>query len=110
MCSVCVCVVKENRPGNQRTSPRSSTSLDWGSVMLRNKAVRGGGRLRVSPAIHLRAVADAGPLARTTATPHLPWPDDNAKMVSASASPTGSPSQVDSNLQAGVTLLEISKW
>lgn len=74
--------------------------------MLRNRAVRGGGRLRVSPAIHLRAVTEAGPLARTTATPHLPWPDDNAKMVSASASPTGCSSQVERNLQDGVPLLE----
>lgn len=63
--------------------------------MLRNKAVRGGGRLPMSPAMHLRAVAEAGPLARITATPHLPWPDDNAKIVSASASPYRSPSQVD---------------
>ncbi len=77
--------------------------------MLRNRAVRGGGRLRVSPAIHLRAAAEAGPLARTTATPHLPWPDDNAKMLSASASPAGSPSQVDRDLQGGVPLLEIGK-
>lgn len=78
--------------------------------MLRNKAVRGGGSLRVSPVIHLRAVAEAGPLARTTATPHLPWPDDNAKMVSASAIPTGTPLKVDRNLQGGVPLLEIGKW
>lgn len=98
--------VKRNRPGNQRTSPRSSTSLDRGSVMLRNRALRGGGRLQRSPVIHLRAVAEAGPLARTTATPHLPWPDDNAKMLSASASATGTPSQVDTNLQAGVLLQE----
>ena len=76
--------------------------------MLRNRAVRGGGRLRVSPVIHLRAVAEAGPLARTTATPHLPWPDDNAKMVSASAIRT--PSQEDRNLQSGAALLEIRKW
>lgn len=75
--------------------------------MLRNRAVRGGGRLRVSPAIHLRAVAEAGPLARITATPHLPWPDDSAKMVSASTS--GTPSQVDRNLRGGVPLLEIHK-
>lgn len=72
-------------------------------MMLRNKAVRGGMRLCVSPARHLRAVDEAGPLARTTATPHLPWPEDRAKMVSASASPSGSPRQ--RNLQGGVTLL-----
>lgn len=103
-------VVKGNRPGNQRTSPRSSTSLDFGSVILRSMAVRGGGRFPVSPAMHLRAVAESGPLARITATPHLPWPDDSAKMVSASASPCGSPSWVDSSLQAGVALLENRKW
>lgn len=72
--------------------------------MLRNRAVRGGGRLRVSPAICFRAVAEAGPLVRTTATPHLPWPDDNAKMVSASAS-----GAVDRSLQGGVPLMEMSK-
>lgn len=64
-------------------------------MMLRNKAVRGGIRLCVSPARHLRAVDEAGPLARTTATPHLPWPEDRAKMVSASASPSGGPRQRD---------------
>ena len=72
-------------------------------MMLRNKAVRGGIRLCVIPARHLRAVDEAGPLARTTATPHLPWPEDRAKMVSASASPNGSPRQT--SLQGGVTLL-----
>lgn len=92
-------------PGNQKTSPRSRTSFDMGSLMLRNRAVRGGGGLRETPAIHLRAVAEAGPLARTTATPHLPWPDDKAKMLSASASPNGIPSQVDKNLQGGVPML-----
>lgn len=102
--------VKESRPGNQRTSPRSSTSLDWASVMLRNNAVRGGGRLRVSPAIHLRAVAEAGPLARITATPHLPWPEDRAKMVSASASPTGTPSKVHRNLLGRVAHQRLSLW
>lgn len=99
---------KVNQPGNQRTSPRSSTSLVLGSVMLRNRAVRGGGRPRVRPAIHFRAVAEAGPLARITATPHLPWPEDKAKMVSASARPTGGPSKVARNLQGGVPLLEIN--
>lgn len=64
-------------------------------MMLRNRAVRGGGRRCVNPAIHLRAVAEAGPLTRTTATPHLPCPDDSAKMVSASASAAGAPSQVE---------------
>lgn len=49
----------------------------------------------MNPAIHLRAVAEAGPLTRTTATPHLPCPDDSAKMVSASASAAGAPSQVE---------------
>ncbi|KAI4829269.1 hypothetical protein KUCAC02_023323 [Chaenocephalus aceratus] len=88
-----------------KTSPRSRTSFDMGSLMLRNRAVRGGGGLRETPAIHLRAVAEAGPLARTTATPHLPWPDDKAKMLSASASPNGIPSQVDKNLQGGVPML-----
>lgn len=63
----------------------------------------------MSPATHLRAVAEAGPLARITATPHLPWPDDSAKMVSASASPCLSPSRVDSRLQGGVALLENRK-
>lgn len=77
--------------------------------MLRNKAVRGGGRLRVSPAICFSAVADAEPLTRTTATPHLPWPDDNAKMVSASASPAGTPSHEDRGLHRDTPLQEISK-
>lgn len=71
--------------------------------MLRNEAVRGGMRLCVSPARHLRAVDEAGPLARITATPHLPWPEDRAKMVSASASPTGR--SRETNLQGGVTIL-----
>lgn len=94
---------KKVSPGNQKTSPRSRISLELGSVMLRNKAVRGGIRPCVSPARRLRAVDEAGPLARTTATPHLPWPEDRAKMVSASASPTGSPRQ--RSLQGGVALL-----
>lgn len=57
----------------------------------------------MSPARHLRAVDEAGPLARTTATPHLPWPEDRAKMLSALASSTGSPRQ--RNLQGAVALL-----
>lgn len=57
----------------------------------------------VSPARRLRAVDEAGPLARSTATPHLPWPEDRAKMLSASASAAGSPPQ--RHLQAAVTLL-----
>lgn len=93
----------KSSPGNHKTSPRSRTSLELGSVMLRSKAVRGGIRVCVSPARHLRAVDAAGPLARTTATPHLPWPEDRAKMVSASASVTGSPRQ--RNLQGGATPL-----
>lgn len=77
--------------------------------MFRNKAVRGGGRLCARPAIHFRAVDEAGPLARITATPHLPWPEDKAKMVSASARPTGRPLYVDRNLQVGFSVLERSK-
>ncbi|KAJ3598840.1 hypothetical protein NHX12_032804 [Muraenolepis orangiensis] len=53
--------------------------------MVRSRALRGGGRACLSaPPMLLRAVEEAGPLTLTTATPHLPWPDDNAKMVSAS--------------------------
>lgn len=94
-------------PGNHRTSPRSSTSLEQGSVMLRNRAVRGGGRQCVSPTIDLKAEAEAGPLTRTTATPQLPWPDDNAKMVSASTSPSWTPSQVDRRRRRQRLLLQI---
>ncbi|TNN35599.1 hypothetical protein EYF80_054241 [Liparis tanakae] len=60
--------------------------------MLRSRASRGGGG-RLPLVMVLRAAEEAGPLARTTATPQRPWPDDKEKMLSASASPPGTPSQ-----------------
>lgn len=74
-------------PGNHSTSPRSSSSWERGSVTFRRTAVLGGGKPRVKPAMLWRTNAEAGPLTRTTATPHLPCPDDRAKMVSASCIP-----------------------
>ena len=65
-------------------------------MLVRSSARRGGGIALVSPAMLLRAVEEAGPLTLTTATPHRPWPDDNAKMVSAShIEPGAAPLEID---------------